>query len=105
MNAPSTERVRRYRQRQSKAGRKRVVLYIDAETHHKLEQLAGPGAQARFLETLVKAAIEREWAALETRQKDDQPTEMARTTAKHSWQDMEDAMPLFPGRRRSFVSG
>jgi hypothetical protein len=96
MNAPSTERVQRFRQRQRNAGNRRITLYLDHETQRKLDQLAGDGAQARYLEALVKAAIKREWAALADRQKGDQP--------RQSFQGDRGAA-VFPGRRRSLAVG
>lgn len=94
MNGCSTQRVRRFRDRQEEAGRKRITLYLDRETQSRLDQLAGDNAQARYLETLVKAAIEREWAALADRQKDDPRRKR-----------VDDQVTLFSGRRRSPVSG
>lgn len=98
MNVRSSERVQRYRQRQREAGRKRITPYIDSDTQRKLDQLAGDQAQADFIEELLKATIEREWAALVSRQMDDHPTK-ATPTAEGAVQKP------FPGRRRSLSSG
>lgn len=95
MNVCSTERVRRYRERQEEAGRKRIMLYLDPGTQRKLDQLAGDKAQARYLEALVKGAVNREWNALENRQKDD----LRRQTVRNG------RAVFLGGRRRSLAEG
>lgn len=90
MSESSTERVRQFRDRQTAAGRKRITLYLDHETQRKLDQLAGDKAQARYLEALVKAAIDREWTALASRRNDGEPR-----------QRVDNGRAEFLGRRRS----
>lgn len=88
----STERVRRFRERQDEAGRKRIALYLGPETLRKLDQLAGDQAQGAYLEKIVRTAIKREWSALATSQRNGQGQQCCDTRN-----------PLaFPGRRRSF---
>lgn len=91
MNAPSTERVQRFRQRQREAGNSRITLYLDSKTQGRLDQLAGDQAQAPFLERLVKTAVDREWSALVSRPKERQGQQCC--DARHTL--------AFPGRRRS----
>jgi hypothetical protein len=87
----STERVQQLRERQCKAGSSRITAYLDRDTRAKLDQLAGRLPRSRLLATLMKAAIEREWVALEDGRK--------RSEVSHEG----ELNPLmFPGRRRSF---
>lgn len=92
MSLPSTERVRRFRNRQEEAGRTRLTIYLDDETRRRLNQLAGERAQATYLEALVKTAIRREWTVLESIQKCQQPWQIAPTNPT-----------IFPGRRRTLA--
>lgn len=94
INKSSAERVQHFRQRQCEAGKRRVTLYLDRETQCRLNQLAGEMAQARYLEALVKKAIKREWAAVETQQKQ-----------KRSSQRVNNQPAICPGRRRSLAEG
>ena len=94
MNAPSTERVQLFRQRQRAAGKRRVTLYLDRDTQRKLDQFAGDVAQAPYLEALVKVAIERELSACGSRRNDGEPR-----------QRVEDRRTVFLGRRRSLAEG
>ena len=93
MKECSTDRVRRFRERQDEAGRKRITLYLDPETQRKLAQLAGGQAQTAFLEMIVRKAVVREWSALVITQKQGQDKQCCGTRN-----------PLaFPGRRRSLA--
>lgn len=97
MNGPnklSTERVQRFRQRHLDAGNTRITLYLDRESQCKLDQLSANKGQARYLETLVKAAIKREWTALASRRND----------GEHP-QRSDDGRAVFLGRRRNLAEG
>lgn len=91
-NKSSTERVQRFRQRQRDAGNARITLYLDHEARRKLDQLAGDKAQARYLEALVKVAIDRELSAYASRRNDGEPG-----------QRVKDPRTVFLGRRRTLA--
>jgi len=89
----STQRAQRFRQRKLDAGNRRITLYLDRDTQHRLDHLAGGKAQAAYLGPLVEDAVRREWAALERRQH-----------REHSPQSAPTNPAVFPGRRRRLAN-
>jgi hypothetical protein len=90
----STERVRRYRQRQRAGDRKLVRIYLPGDVVEKLEQLAtARGSGGGYAERLLACAIEKAWSQRVVVAGADGPA-TGRGTADDAFRS------LFPGRRR-----
>jgi hypothetical protein len=90
----STERVRRYRQRQRDAERKLVRVYLPSDTASRLAQLSASGGP-KYVEDMLAHAVEKAW--LERAIAD---------TARREPQLAAGKEPLLQtaGRRRSFAA-
>lgn len=105
INASSTLRVRRHRQRQREAGRKRISLYLDHDDQLKLRQLAEDKGQAHLLEKLMKAAIDHEWRTFVKQQKSTKQVVKKPVAEGHHRQEAGTVQLLFSGRRRGQANG
>lgn len=98
----STERVRKFRQRQREASRKLVRFYLDAETGARIDQLASGKSYAEFAAALLTAAISQAWSANQALQKEG--TRITRGGRLQASCEPTNAgaarLAQFPGRRR-----